>query len=73
MTSCDGLEPAAITEKRGFHIDLIATPVGHVTTAIHGPGRVPSLSDGGWYMRQGDKYVVAPGFAAAWKEGSSSA
>lgn len=63
-----GLGPAAIAEKNGFKTDLIETALGHVTTAVHGGGSVPPLASGGWYERKDDAYVVASGFAVAWKE-----
>lgn len=64
----EGLGPTAIAQKNHFKPDLIQTALGHVTTAVHGPGSVPSLADGGWYERKGDSYVVAEGFASAWKD-----
>jgi hypothetical protein len=47
--------------------DLIQTTLGHVTTAIHGPGSVPIVD--GWYRTTESPYTyhVHPGFAAAWK------
>ncbi len=62
-----GLDRAEIEEKNGFKSDLIATALGHVTTAIHGSGTVPPLAEGGWYERKNNLYAVAPGFAAAWQ------
>jgi hypothetical protein len=47
--------------------DFIATTLGHVTTAVHGKGAVPS---GGWYSTTKDPhtYIVHPQFAEAWKK-----
>ena len=46
--------------------DFIATVLGHVTTAIHGKGVVPT---GGWYFASGSPplYTIDEGFAGAWK------
>jgi hypothetical protein len=57
---------AEMVEKHG-PLDLIATTLGHVTTAIHGPGAVPKV--GGWYSTtlSPHTYHVDPGFVAAWK------
>ena len=45
---------------------LVETAIGHVTTAVHGKGKVPNL--GGWY-RTTDNYKiyhVEPEFSKAW-------
>jgi hypothetical protein len=49
------------------HSDFIATVLGHVTVAVHGPGYVPK--SGGWYASTSNPtaYVVNPRFAEAWK------
>ncbi|MCF4123825.1 hypothetical protein [Methylobacterium sp. SyP6R] len=49
--------------------DFVGTILGHVTTAVHGGGRVPKA--GGWYRTEaaGSIYVIDPGFAEAWKAG----
>jgi hypothetical protein len=46
--------------------DFIATTLGHVTTAIHGKGAVPT---DGWYgvTRTPHTYTINPFFAEAWK------
>jgi hypothetical protein len=47
--------------------DFISTTLGHVTTALHGKGPVPS---GGWYSttKNPHTYVIHPDFAEAWKK-----
>ncbi|KMO30748.1 hypothetical protein VQ03_28185 [Methylobacterium tarhaniae] len=47
--------------------DVVATILGHVTTAVHGKGHVPTRN--GWYRRDetGTAYVIDAGFAVAWK------
>ncbi len=52
--------------KKHAPYDLIQTTLGHVTTAIHGPGSVPIVD--GWYRTTESPYTyhVHPGFAAAW-------
>jgi hypothetical protein len=60
-----GLKPVEIVQKRNVKSGRITTALGHVTTAVHGRGPVPSLAEGGWYER--GTYAVARGFAAAWK------
>jgi hypothetical protein len=47
--------------------DFIETTLGHVTTAVHGPGRVPK--EGGWYRVTPDPhtYHIHSAFAEAWK------
>jgi hypothetical protein len=61
---------AAKTDMIGKHghADFIATTLGHVTVAVHGPGNVPT--SGGWYhlTRNPDTYNLHPEFAAAWKK-----
>ncbi|GJD64575.1 hypothetical protein [Methylobacterium frigidaeris] len=44
--------------------DVVATVLGHVTTAIHGRGHVPAVN--GWYRRDGADTIIHPGFAIAW-------
>ncbi|GJD37741.1 hypothetical protein OICFNHDK_0179 [Methylobacterium bullatum] len=46
--------------------DFVATILGHVTTAVHGAGRVPP--ENGWYRHRstGEGYIIDPGFAEAW-------
>jgi hypothetical protein len=47
--------------------DFIATTLGHVTTAVHGPGSVPK--EGGWYRVTSDPhtYHIHAKFATAWR------
>jgi hypothetical protein len=49
-------------------VDFIATTIGLVTTAIHGPGTVPK--EGGWYRvtLTPHTYHVNDAFAHAWKK-----
>ncbi|KQO53229.1 hypothetical protein [Methylobacterium sp. Leaf85] len=46
--------------------DFVATILGHVTTAVHGKGKVPR--EGGWYQHAyaSEAYIIDPGFAEAW-------
>lgn len=46
--------------------DFVATILGHVTTAVHGKGKVPR--GGGWYQHTSasEAYIIDPGFAEAW-------
>ena len=48
--------------------DALATVLSNVTMAAQGAGRVDDPEDGGWYVRleSPPRYVVNPGFAAAW-------
>ena len=57
---------ADLIEKHGS-ADFIATVIGHVTTAVHGKGPVPTQD--GWYRRTTSPltYDVHPSFAEAWK------
>lgn len=60
-----GTVTAAEMQRHGS-ADFVATVLGHVTTAVHGRGRVPAVN--GWYRRDeaGTGYVIDPGFAVAW-------
>jgi hypothetical protein len=58
-----GTMTASEMQRQGT-ADVVATILGHVTTAVHGRGHVPALN--GWYRRDGTTYVIHPGFAIAW-------
>jgi hypothetical protein len=62
-----GAKPSEIERGFGCKTDLMVTALGHVTKALQKGGSVKPLSEGGWYAREDDAYVVAPGFATAWK------
>lgn len=57
----------ALVKKYGKS-DFVDTTLGHVTTAVHGGGKVPK--DGGWYSvgEPGHTYSVHPKFAQAWRQ-----
>ena len=57
-----------LVKKYPHGLDFVVTTLSHGTMSIHKHGSVPPLAAGGWYERMGDKYVVAPGFAHAWRD-----
>jgi hypothetical protein len=64
--------PGDLATIHGVPQAWIGTTLGHITrvTRVVGTGRVRSLASGDWYEFKSDDqpYVVAPGFAAAWKK-----
>jgi hypothetical protein len=59
---------AELATMHGIPQQWIRTTLGQVTRAL-GTGPLRSLEAGAWYAFKGHEqpYVVAPGFAAAWK------
>lgn len=66
LAICGSATQAEVLEAHGKE-DFVATTLGHITTAVHGPGNVPKV--GGWYTSTALPltYHVNPEFAAAWK------
>jgi hypothetical protein len=64
--------PGDLATIHGVPQAWIGTTLGHITrvTRVVGTGRVRSLASGDWYEFKSDDqpYIVAPGFAAAWKK-----
>lgn len=56
---------AEIARRAGSH-DLVAGALSRVTAALHGDDASPKLEQGGWYEIDGERYRVAPDFAAEW-------
>ena len=61
-----GRGSAADIARRAGSPDLVARALGRVTAALHGDDAPPKLDQGGWYESDGERYRVAPDFAAEW-------
>jgi len=61
---------AELATIHGIPQQWITTTLGQVTRALGTGARLRSLRAGAWYTFRGleQPYVVAPGFAAAWKQ-----
>ncbi|RYC32813.1 hypothetical protein D3273_06955 [Lichenibacterium minor] len=61
-----GRGSAADIARRAGSPDLVAQALGRVTQALLGDEAAPRLDQGGWYESDGERYRVAPDFAAEW-------
>ena len=61
-----GRGSAADIARRAGSPDLVAKALGRVTLALLGDEAAPRLDQGGWYESDGERYRVAPDFAAEW-------
>ena len=61
-----GRGSAADIARRAGSPDLVAKALSRVTAVLHGEDAPPRLDQGGWYESDGERYRVAPDFAAEW-------
>lgn len=61
-----GAGSAADIARRAGSPDMVASALDCVTVALHGDEAPPKLDQGGWYESDGERYRVAPDFAAEW-------
>ena len=62
---------ADIARRHGSS-EMVASALHRITAAIHGADAPARLDEGGWYERDGERYRVAPGFAAHWQAARSA-
>ena len=61
-----GRRPPPPIARRAGSPDLVAKALDRVTRALLGDDAAPRLDEGGWYENDGERYRVAPDFAAEW-------
>ena len=52
--------------------EMVANALGRITAAVHGANAPARLDEGGWYEQDGERYRVAPDFAAHWQAARSA-
>lgn len=61
-----GRGSAADIARRAGSPDMVTKALDRVTLALLGDESAPRLDEGGWYESDGERYRVAPDFAAEW-------
>ena len=63
---------AADIARRHGSSEMVETAIGRVTAAMHGDDAPARLEEGGWFETDGERYRVAPDFAAHWQAARSA-